>query len=206
MNNETVTLKIAKEQNLNIKQVQAIDFLLKEGATIPFIARYRKEATGSLDEVAVAAVRDRMNQLAELNDRKETVLKSLEKHGHLTDELQQKVLAAQSMAVLEDIYLPYRPKRRTRAVIAKEKGLEPLALMIFEQKGVDPIKEAESFIDPEKGVETAEDALAGARDIIAEIINEDEKARAMLRNLFFTKAVIKSRIVPGLEEKGAKFR
>ena len=134
MNNETLISKIAKEQNLDINQVQAVVSLLAENATIPFIARYRKEATGSLDEVAVTAVRDRMNQLSELNDRKETVLKSLEKHGHLTDELQKKVLAAESMAVLEDIYLPYKPKRRTRAVIAKEKGLEPLALIIFEQK------------------------------------------------------------------------
>jgi uncharacterized protein len=206
MNNVTLISKIAKEQNLEVKQVQAMTLLLKDGATIPFIARYRKEATGSLDEVAVTAVRDRMNQLTELNDRKETVLNSLEKHGHLTDELQEKVLAAESMAVLEDIYLPYKPKRRTRAVVAKEKGLEPLAVIIFEQKGADPIKEAEGFIDPEKGVASVEDALAGARDIIAEIINEDEKARAKLRGLFFTKALIKSRIVPGLEEKGAKFR
>jgi uncharacterized protein len=206
MNSETLILKIAKEQNLDIKQVQAIVSLLGEGATIPFIARYRKEATGSLDEVAVTAVRDRLNQLNELNDRKETVLKSLEKHGHLTDELQEKVLAAESMAVLADIYLPYKPKRRTKAVIAKEKGLEPLALMIFEQNGVNPEKEAESFIDPENGVESVEDALAGARDIIAEIINENDKARAMLRNLFFTKVMIKSRVASGMEEKGAKFR
>jgi uncharacterized protein len=206
MNSKTLISKIAKEQNLGINQVQAVASLLGEDATIPFIARYRKEATGSLDEVAVTTVRDRLNQLNELNDRKETVLKSLEKHGHLTDELQEKVLAAESMAILEDIYLPYKPKRRTKAVIAKEKGLEPLALMIFEQKGVNPEKEAESFIDPEKGVESVEDALAGARDIIAEIINENDKARSMLRNLFFTKAVIKSRVASGMEEKGAKFR
>ena len=203
---ETLISIIAKEQNLDINQVQAVTSLLAEGSTIPFIARYRKEATGSLDEVAVTAVRDRLNQLNELSDRKETVLKSLKKHGHLTDELQGKVLSAQSMAVLEDIYLPYKPKRRTKAVIAKEKGLEPLALMIFEQKGMNPEKEAESYIDPEKGVESIEDALAGARDIIAEIINENDKARAMLRNLFFSKAVIKSRVASGMEEKGAKFR
>ena len=206
MNIETLISIIAKEQNLDINQVQAVTSLLAEGSTIPFIARYRKEATGSLDEVAVTAVRDRLNQLNELSDRKETVLKSLEKHGHLTDELQGKVLSAQSMAVLEDIYLPYKPKRRTKAVIAKEKGLEPLALMIFEQKGMNPEKEAESYIDPEKGVESIEDALAGARDIIAEIINENDKARAVLRNLFFSKAVIKSRVASGMEEKGAKFR
>jgi len=206
MNNDTFIFRIAEEQNINNNQVQAVASLLSEGATIPFISRYRKEATGSLDEVAVMAVRDRLNQLMELKERKEAILKSLEKHGHLTDELQEKVLAAESMTVLEDLYLPYKPKRRTRAIIAKEKGLEPLALIIFEQKGVNPVKEAESFIDPEKGVESVEDALAGARDIIAEIINENDKARARLRNLFFTKAVIKSLVASGMEEKGAKFR
>ncbi|MEA1899681.1 MAG: Tex family protein [Thermodesulfobacteriota bacterium] len=206
MNNDTFISRIADEQNINNNQVQAVASLLSEGATIPFISRYRKEATGSLDEVAVMAVRDRLNQLMELKERKEAILKSLEKHGHLTDELQEKVLAAKSMTVLEDLYLPYKPKRRTRAIIAKEKGLEPLALIIFEQKGVNPVKEAESFIDPEKGVESVEDALAGARDIIAEIINENDKARARLRNLFFTKAVIKSLVASGMEEKGAKFR
>ncbi|MCD4778533.1 MAG: RNA-binding transcriptional accessory protein [Desulfobacterales bacterium] len=206
MNNDTFISRIAEEQNINNNQVKAVASLLSEGATIPFISRYRKEATGSLDEVAVMAVRDRLNQLMELKERKEAILKSLEKHGHLTDELREKVLAAESMTVLEDLYLPYKPKRRTRAIIAKEKGLEPLALIIFEQKGVNPVKEAESFIDPEKGVESVEDALAGARDIIAEIINENDKARARLRNLFFTKAVIKSLVASGMEEKGAKFR
>ncbi len=206
MNNNTFISKIAEEQNINNNQVQAVASLLAEGATIPFIARYRKEATGSLDEVAVMAVRDRMNQLVELKERKKAILKSLEKHGHLTDELQEKVLAAEVMAVLEDIYLPYKPKRRTRAIMAKEKGLEPLALMIFEQKGANPVKEAEFFVDPEKGVESVEDALAGARDIIAEIINENDKARARLRNLFFTKSAIKSQVASGMEEKGAKFR
>jgi uncharacterized protein len=206
MNNDMFISRIAEEQNIKNNQVQAVASLLAEGATIPFIARYRKEATGSLDEVVVMAVRDRLNQLMELKERKEAILKSLEKHGHLTDELQEKVLAAESMAVLEDIYLPYKPKRRTRAVIAKEKGLEPLALMIFEQKGANPVKEAKFFIDLEKGVESIEDALAGARDIIAEIINENDQARARLRNLFFTKATIKSRVVSGVEEKGAKFR
>jgi len=206
MNNETLISIIAKEQNLDINQVQAVISLLAEDSTIPFIARYRKEATGSLDEVAVTTVRDRLNQLSELNDRKEAVLKSLEKNGHLTDELQKKVLSAESMAVLEDIYLPYKPKRRTKAVIAKEKGLEPLALIIFNQKGKDPAKEAEPFIDPEKGIESVEDALAGARDIIAEIINENDKARAVLRNLFFTKAMIKSLVASDMEEKGVKYK
>ena len=206
MNNENLAPLIAKEQRLDCSQVQAVIAFLTENSTIPFIARYRKEATGNLDEVAITAVRDRLNQLGELNDRKETVLKSLEKHGHLTDELQKKVLSAESMVILEDIYLPYRPKRRTKAVIARENGLEPLALIIFNQEGKNPVKEAELFIDSEKGIDSVEEALAGARDIIAEIINEDDKARAMLRKLFFTKALIKSRVASGMEEKGAKFR
>jgi len=170
--------KIAQEQNLNGHQVASITALLAEGATIPFIARYRKEATGSLDEVAVRAIRDRLNLLKELTDRQTSILKSLEKHGHLTDELKERVVGAETLSVLEDIYLPYRPKRRTRAVMAREKGLEPLALLILEQKGIDPNQAAVSFIDPEKDVESAEDALAGARDIIAEIVNERDEARA----------------------------
>ncbi|MBW2538779.1 MAG: RNA-binding transcriptional accessory protein [Deltaproteobacteria bacterium] len=206
MHNNTLIYGIAQEQNMNAHQVQAVAALLAEGATVPFIARYRKEAIGSLDEVAATAIRDRLSQLRELQERKGAILKSLEKHDHLTDDLQERVLAAGSMAVLEDIYLPYKPKRRTRAVRAKEKGLEPLAMMILEQKGVNPDKAAESFIEPEKEVASVEEALAGARDIIAEIINENDAARAGLRNLFFIKATITSRVASGMEEKGAKFR
>ncbi|MFZ5564063.1 MAG: Tex family protein [Thermodesulfobacteriota bacterium] len=188
------------------KQVQAVASLLEDGATIPFIARYRKEATGSLDEVAITRIRDKLHQLKELNDRRQTVLESLEKNGHLTDDLKQRVLAADTLAVLEDIYLPFRPKRRTRGVMAREKGLEPLALLLFEQKGTDPQAAAQPFVDPEKGVASIDEALAGARDIIAEIVNEDEKARASLRDLFFTKGLIACRVVMGQEEAGAKFR
>ncbi len=206
MKNNTFVTKIAGETNLGEAQVAAVAALLAEGATIPFIARYRKEATGSLDEVAVTAIRDRLNQLKELSERREAILSSLEKHGHLTDELKEKVMAAETMAVLEDIYLPYKPKRRTKGVIAREKGLEPLAMQIFEQSGTDPESAAAPFVDPEKGVESVEDALAGARDIIAELVNEDEEARARLRDLFFKKAVVKSRVLPDMAEKGAKFR
>jgi len=171
--NENHTLKISEELNLKYSQVQSVCALLEEDATIPFIARYRKEATGSLDEVAVTSIRDRLLQLKELDSRRETILKSLEEHGHLTDELKEKVIEAETLSVLEDIYLPYRPKRRTKATIAKEKGLEPLALLIFDQKGIDPAAEGAAFVDPEKGVESIGQALAGARDIIAEMINED---------------------------------
>jgi len=206
MHQDTSIITIAKELNIKDQQVAAVAALLSDGSTIPFIARYRKEAIGSLDEVAVTAIRDRLNQLRDLRERQETILKSLDKHGHLTDELRQKVLEAETMAALEDIYLPYKPKRRTRAVIAKEKGLEPLAHLILEQKGIDPSQEAIHYVDPEKQVETIEEALAGARDIIAEFINENNEARSRLRNLFFTQARIKSRVVVRMQEKSAKFK
>jgi protein Tex len=206
MHTDTSITTIANELSITEQQVAAVSTLLSEGSTIPFIARYRKEVTGSLDEVAVAAIRDRLNQLRDLRERQAAILKSLEKHGHLTDELHQKVVAAETMAVLEDIYLPFKPKRRTKAVIAKEKGLEPLAHLILEQQNIDPFQEALPYIDPEKMVETLEDALAGARDIIAEVINENDETRSRLRNLFFTRARIRSRVVIGMEEAGVKFK
>ena len=203
---DTSITTIANELGIADQQVGAVAALLSDGSTIPFIARYRKEVTGSLDEVAVTAIRDRLSQLRDLRERQAAILKSLEKHGHLTDELHQKVLEAQTMVVLEDIYLPFKPKRRTKAVLAKEKGLEPLAHLILEQKGIDPYQEALPYIDPEKGVETIEDALSGARDIMAEFINENDETRSRLRNLFLTKARIKSRVIIGMEEAGAKFK
>ena len=198
--------QIARELQLTEKQVRATFLLLGEGATVPFIARYRKEATGGLDEVNVISIRDRLEQLEILDKRREAILKSLEEQGKLTDELKEKVLSAGTLAVLEDIYLPYRPKRRTRGMAAKERGLEPLAAKLFEQGDIDPQSEAAAFIDPEKGVETIEDALAGARDIIAEWINEDAAVRDALRELFAKKAVIHSKVARGKEEEGAKYR
>ncbi len=206
MKNDAFIATIARENPFDPKQVAAVAALLSEGSTIPFIARYRKEATGSLDEVAVTTIRDRLQQLQELESRREAIVNSLEKHGHLTDELKARVDGAGTMAELEDIYLPYKPKRRTRGVMAREKGLEPLALALFDQTGIDPAAAAVAFIDPEKGVESIEDALAGARDIIAELVNENEDARARMRDLFFKKAVVKCRVISGMEEKGAKFR
>ena len=198
--------KIAQELSLTPKQVQATADLLNEGATVPFIARYRKEATGSLDEVAITAVRDRLNQLVELDKRREAILKSLEERGQLTDELKEKILSAETMVVLEDIYLPYRPKRRTRATVAKEKGLEPLAQRLFTQEDMDPLAEATAFVDPEKGVDSAEDALAGARDIIAEWVNEDQTARARVRDFYSSKAVFKSKVILEKEAEGIKYK
>jgi protein Tex len=205
--NHVVT--ISKELNLNAKQVEATATLLAEGGTVPFIARYRKEATGSMDEVAITDVRDRLTQLAELDKRREAILKSLEERDLLTDELKAQVMAAENMTALEDIYLPYRPKRRTRATIAREKGLEPLADMLFAQDAdapVDPDEAAKAFIDEEKGVATAEEALAGARDIIAETVSEDQEARVAMRTLFRTKGTIQTRVVKDKEEEGAKFK
>jgi len=204
--NEAHIPKIAKELSLTEKQVQATADLLNEGATVPFIARYRKEATGSLDEVVITAVRDRINQLMELDKRREAILKSLEERGQLTDELEEKILSAETMVVLEDIYLPYRPKRRTRATIAKEKGLEPLAQLLFAQEDIDPLAEAAAFVDPEKGVDSAEDALAGACDIIAEWVNEDQTARTRMRDFYSSKAVFKSKVIPEKESEGIKYR
>jgi uncharacterized protein len=198
---------IAAELNVNEKQVQACAALFDEGATVPFISRYRKEATGSLDEVAVFAVRDRLEQLRELDKRREAVLKSLEERGILTEELKAKVLSAETLTVLEDIYLPYRPKRRTKATIAREKGLEPLALRLFSQEAsVDPAAEAVGFVDREKGVETADDALSGARDIIAEWVNEDQNARAKMRELYASKGQFRTKVLTGKEEEGIKYK
>ncbi len=203
---EEHVVKIAGELRINVKQVRVTALLLEEGATVPFIARYRKEATGTLDEVAITAIRDRLSQLAELDKRRDAILKALEERGQLTDELKGKIAEAESLTVLEDIYLPYRPKRRTRAMIAREKGLEPLAMRIFEQGNMDPAMEAANFINVEKGVNTVEEALAGARDIIAEMVNEDQMARAKMRELFMNKGVFASKVTTGKEEEGIKYK
>ena len=198
--------KIASELSLKPQQVSATAELLESGATVPFIARYRKEVTGCLDEVAVTAIRDRLNQLKELDDRRVSIIKSLEERELLTDELKDKIMQAETMAVLEDIYLPFRPKRRTRATIAREKGLEPLAEMIFAQEpAVDPAAEAEAFVDQSKGVESAEDALAGARDIIAEWVSEEQTARAEIRRLFSSKGLFQTKVIKDKEQEGRKY-
>ena len=199
--------KIAHELNIAVRQVKATALLLKEGGTVPFIARYRKEVTDSLDEVAITAIRDKMAQMEALDNRRESILKSLMERELLTDDLKEKIVSAETMTTLEDIYLPYRPKRRTRATAAKEKGLEPLAKLIFDQRDdTDPVKEAAAYVDPEKGVETAEDALAGSRDIIAEWVNEDQVAREKMREIYAQEGVFFSRVIPGKEAEGAKFR
>jgi protein Tex len=198
--------KIAGELKITERQVAATAELLDEGATVPFIARYRKEVTGSLDEVHISDIRDRLTQLRDLDKRKEAILKSLKEQEKLTDELEQKVMEAETMAVLEDIYLPYKPKRRTKATIAREKGLEPLAQLIFEQGKADIESEANQYISEEKDVKSIEEALQGARDIIAEWVNEDQQARAKMRSLFMEQGVFKCRVMPGKEEEGQKYK
>ncbi|MFP4305726.1 MAG: Tex family protein [Desulfococcaceae bacterium] len=197
---------IASELALTPGAVQAVADLLAEGATIPFIARYRKEATGSLDEVAVTDIRDQLERRALLDARRDAILRSLEQNGHLTDELRAAAESAETMAVLEDLYLPYRPKRRTKATIAREKGLEPLADQIFGQTGDDPLAAAQAFVNPEKGVESIEDALEGARHILAERINENSEARTDLRRIYAEKAVFQTRVAAGKEAEAAKYR
>ncbi len=204
--NESHILKISGELSLRPVQVAAAARLLEDGATVPFIARYRKEATGLLDEVAITGIRDRLAQLEELDRRREAILKSLEERNLLTDELKASIQAADTASTLEDVYLPYRPKRRTRATVAKEQDLEPLADVILAgQDTVDPLAEAAAFVNPEKGVESAEQALAGARDIIAERVADDQVARAKMRDLYARKAVVRSKVKPGKQEEGAKY-
>jgi protein Tex len=198
--------KISDELGIKITQVSAAAELLEDGCTVPFIARYRKEATGSLDEVHITTIRDRLEQLMELDKRREAILKSLEERELLTEDLGKEIMAAESMAALEDIYLPYRPKRRTRATIAREKGLEPLAELIYAQGPFDPANEARNFVDPDKGVPSVEGALAGARDIVAETINEDSAVRATTRTLFLEKAQVRSKVIAGKESTGSKYQ
>jgi protein Tex len=198
--------QIATELQIGKNQVNSVANLLNTGATVPFIARYRKEQTGSLDEVAIMSIRDRLAALEELDSRRETILKSIKEQGKLTPELEKKINEALTLSALEDIYLPYRPKRRTRATIAKEKGLEPLAQFIFEQKHIAEEKEAEKYIDTEKEVNTIEDALSGARDIIAEWISESAEARAAMRDLFLKKAKVSSKLLKGKDAEAIKYK
>ena len=198
---------IAKEMSIMAKQVAAAVELLDEGATVPFLARYRKEMTGGLDEVVITTIRDRVAQLRELDKRRTAILSSLEEQGKLTDVLQGQVEAALTMTELEDLYLPYRPKRRTRAMIAKERGLEPLSQSLWSQDGqLDVIVEAEKYLNPEQGVESVEQALAGARDIMAEWMNEDQQARASMRTLYLEQGLFKTTGVRGKDVQGSKYR
>ncbi len=200
------TNQISKEFTLQLKFVTAVTDLLAEGATIPFISRYRKERTGSMDEVMIANVRDRLEQLRELDKRRESVISSIEKQGKLTPELMQAIVGSASLAELEDIYLPFKPKRKTRASVAREKGLEPLAQRIFEQGNFALEQEATAFVDAGKGVGEHREALDGARDIIAEWISEHPETRKQVRDLFWKEGVIESKVLKGKEAEGQKYK
>jgi uncharacterized protein len=198
--------KIAQELSISEKQVSATVDLLDEGATVPFISRYRKEVTGTLDEVQVTEIRDRVQQLRDLDKRREAILKSLTDMGKLTPELEKLINEAETMVTLEDIYLPYRPKRKTRATTAREKGLQPLADLLLEQRKADLETEATVYIDAEKGVNSIEEALAGARDIIAETISENAEVRTRVRELFIEKGTFQSKVIVGKEQEGIKYK
>ncbi len=196
---------IAGELAVRPQQIEAVADLLEDGNTVPFIARYRKEATGLLDDEQVAQIRDRLGELSDLNKRRQTILKSLTERDLLTTDLTASINSALSLPVLEDIYLPFKQKRRTKAEIAREKGLEPLAKQICDRKFQGTVKVAD-FINSEKEVENAEDALTGARDIIAEWISEDAQTRAQLRDVFAKQAMAESTVVKSKAEEGVKYK
>ena len=196
---------IAEQLGLGQRQVEKTIELLEQGATVPFIARYRKEATGSLNEVQITAIRDLLIRLKELDKRREAILASISEQGKLTPELEQQILAAATMTELEDLYLPYKPKRRTRATMAIERGLEPLANELQKQYSCDVEQMAARYINPDKGVASVEDALAGARDIIAERVSENAQARNRIRGLFRRSAMLSSKVVKNKEEEAGKY-
>ena len=204
--NEDHLIQLAKELSIPVMQIAATAKLLEDGATVPFIARYRKEATGTLDEVAITAIRDGLERLKALDDRRESIKKSLSERNLLTDELSAAIAAAETLAKLEDIYQPFKPKRRTRATVAREKGLESLAAFIFENQSAACSEKAAEYISAEKDVPDVAAALAGARDIIAETISDDAHARQAMREYFEQNAVMSSKILTGKEEEGAKYR
>src|SRR5688500_19036679 len=198
--------KIDEKLALTLKQISSVHQLQSEGATIPFMARYRKEATGNLDEVAIGNIVEEIQYFTELDKRKETVIKTIEEQGKLTPELKKRVEDCYSATELEDIYLPYKPKRKTRASQAIEKGLEPLAKIIFEQNNSNPEEEASRFIN--ESVKDTKDALQGARDIIAEWVSEHEQARNKVRQLFTETASLGSKVIAAKkdEEEAQKYR
>lgn len=198
--------QIARELGLHSANVASVAALLEGGATVPFIARYRKENTGSMDEVGILNVKERLAQLRQLDERRDAMLASLQKRGLLTDELGRTLRAAQTLTELEDLYLPHRPKRRTRATQAIEKGLEPLAQLVWAQTDIDPEREAEAYVDDDRGVPDADSALAGARDIMAQWVSEDTEARRRVRSLYARRATLRSQVIKGKEDEAAKYR
>lgn len=200
------TRLISQSLGISERQVGSTLALLGEGCTIPFISRYRKEATGALDEVQVAAISDALERFTEIEKRKQTILSTIEGQGKLTDELRKRIEGSWDATELEDIYMPFKPKRKTRAEAARQKGLEPLALFLLTQGNGDVNQKARLFVNADKGVKDTDEALKGAMDIIAEMVSEDERARNTVRNNFRHDAVISSKLIKGKEEEGQKFR
>lgn len=196
--------KVSERLNLNEKNVTAVLELLSEGATIPFIARYRKDRTGVMDEVQIQNIEEEAKFQKEFSERLAFIGKTITEQGKMTEELQKKLDEAATLNQLEDIYLPFKPKRKTKAQTARENGLEPLALLLLEQTDMNPGEEAKAFLN--EAVKTPEEALQGARDIIAERVNEDAEVRAGIRKLFEETGQVQSRVLPGTEEKGAKYK
>lgn len=195
---------ISRELNIRENQVQNTLTLLNDGATVPFISRYRKEFTGGLDEVQIGSIKERYGKLCELSKRKETILSTIEEQGSLNDELKSRIEETWDSNVLEDIYLPYKPKRKTRAEVARQKGLEPLATLIMLQRENNLSLKAETYINDE--VKDVDEALKGARDIIAEQINENERARNLVRNQFTRQGVVTAKVIKGREDEAVKYK
>ncbi|MEJ2426115.1 MAG: Tex-like N-terminal domain-containing protein, partial [Candidatus Thiodiazotropha sp.] len=201
----SISRRIAEELQVRVPQVDATITLLDEGATVPFIARYRKEVTGGLDDTQLRNLSERLIYLRELEERRETVLKSIEEQGKLDEALKGAILAADTKTRLEDLYLPYKPKRRTKAQIAREAGLEPLAQSLFEDPTQDPQQLAAEYIDADKGVADAEAALEGARQILMERFAEDAELVGSLREYLWEQGLLVSKVIAGKEKEGVKF-
>lgn len=200
-----IATRLANLLQVNQSQVESTISLLDDGATVPFIARYRKEATGGLDDSQLRILAEKLVYLRELDERRDTILNSIQEQGKLTPELEAAIYAADNKTTLEDLYLPYKPKRRTKAQIAKEAGLEPLALFILENQDVDPLDEASKYLNPEKNIATAQDALDGAKFILLDVFSENAELLANLRNRFTNEGLITAKVVDGKEESGEKF-
>lgn len=203
---EIIFQRIAEELNVRTAQVTSAVNLLDDGATVPFVARYRKEVTGGLDDTQLRTLEERLRYLRELEERRATVLNSIKEQEKLTPELEKDILAADTKTRLEDLYLPYKPKRRTKGQIAREAGLEPLADKLFDQPETDPEQEAAAYVDAEKGVEDVKAALEGARYILMERFSENAELLGKLRDMLWSEGILSSRGVAGKEEEGAKFR
>ncbi|MDD4419877.1 MAG: Tex-like N-terminal domain-containing protein, partial [Bacteroides graminisolvens] len=197
-------LLISTALNITERQVESTLNLLNEGATIPFISRYRKEMTGGLDEVQIGNIKERYDKLCEITKRKETIINTIEEQNKLTPELKKRIEETWESSTLEDIYLPYKPKRKTKAEIARQKGLEPLAITLMMQRENNPEEKAAQFL--KNVLKDINEAIKGAQDIVAEMVNEDEQARNTVRNLFGRQAVISSKVIKGKEEEAIKYR